>query len=302
MFMILALGIGIILLLPTPENAYHYTIIDKHRLLSGIKNPKIVFAGGSNVAYGIDSAKIQGELHIQAVNMGLNADIGLGRILYDISPFLNSGDILLIAPEYEHFTNLWNGSEGAYELIFGTRQYRLLWSPYFGIAKVNGFFNYLSAHLWDIIRWGFIQETITLPFLRNGFNEYGDYINHLEMENQLIISNSDLGTLNRTYSNYFFQLVDNFSIRGITVLLSYPSYEEQSFRNSARLIQELDAAFRANENLLVISTPESYCYPVNYFYDTPYHLNKEGRSVRTDQLIQDLQASDLFLNNPQFGK
>jgi len=83
-------------------------------------------------------------------------------------------------------------------------------------------------------------------------------------------------------------------MRGITIVLSYPCYEEQSFRNSTGFIQELDTAFRAKENLLVISSPESYCFPTNCFFDTIYHLNREGRAMRTDQLIQDLKASGLF--------
>ena len=99
---------------------------------------------------------------------------------------------------------------------------------------------------------------------------------------------------NQTYLSRFFLFIDDFSARGITVVLSYPCYEEQSFRNSAALIQKLDTAFRAKENLLVISVPPSYRFPADYFYDTYYHLNKEGRSVRTRRLIQDLQASGLF--------
>ena len=114
------------------------------------------------------------------------------------------------------------------------------------------------------------------------------------MENQPFVSSENLGIINRTYLKKFFQFVDDFTKRGITVILSYPSYEEQSFRNSAELIKEMDMLFRAKENLLVISTPESYCYPAEYFYDSYYHLNVEGRVVRTDQLIRDLQASGLL--------
>jgi hypothetical protein len=76
--------------------------------------------------------------------------------------------------------------------------------------------------------------------------------------------------------------------------LSYPSYEEQSWRNSAALIRELDKAFREKENLLVISRPESYCFPAYLFYDGNYHLNAEGRTRRTEQLLDDLRTSGIF--------
>jgi len=291
LFILLVTGSMLITLIPLPEDSYDLAIIDKHRILASTKSPKIVLAGGSNLAFGIDSEEIQNELHIPVVNMGLHGGIGLGRILDDISPFLNSGDILLIVPEYDYFINAWNGSETAYELIFDARRYQLLYSIYYGLPK--NFPHYLATHLR-----GIIQKTNNtsnpLAYSRYGFNEYGDYIKHLRMENQSFSSSGNLGSLNKTYLNHFFQLVDNFYRRGITVVLSYPCYEEQSFHNSAELIQELDMAFRTKRNILVISHPESYCFPVNYFFDGVYHLNSEGRSMRTSQLIQDLQASGLI--------
>jgi len=302
LFTVVLIGIFYILILP--ENAYNLSIIDKHRILADVESPKIVLAGGSNLAFGIDSAAIQDRFSIPAVNMGVHAGFGLGRILDDISRFLQTGDVLLIVPEYQHFTSYWNGSSAAYDLIFDARQYRLLWSSYYGLP--TGFSDQLSMRL-RIIRESLRNsiakiikqnekeaEANPLAYSRYGFNEYGDHIGHLGIENQPFSSSENLKTINQTYLKNFFRLVDNFTKRGITVMLSYPSFEEQSFHNSAALIQELDTLFRAKENLLVISTPESYCYPTEYFYDSTYHLNTEGRAVRTSQLIEDLQASGLL--------
>jgi len=309
---VLPLGTAIIFS-SLPENAYDLSIIDKHRILAGTKGPKIALAGGSNLAFGIDSAAIQDRFSIPVVNMGVNAGFGLGRILDDISRFLYTGDILVIVPEYSHFTDAWNGNGAAYELIFDARQYRLLWSPYYGLP--GSFSDQLSMRLDIVLRTikdrtkNSIEKIIKqneneqdeeettanpLAYSRYGFNEYGDYVKHLGMENQPFVSSENLGIINRTYLKKFFRFVDDFTKRGITVILSYPSYEEQSFRNSAELIKEMDMLFRAKENLLVISSPESYCYPAEYFYDSYYHLNVEGRVVRTDQLIRDLQASGLL--------
>ena len=276
----------LIILIPTlPENSYDLAIIDKHRILANTKSPRIVLAGGSNLAFGIDSAEIKKRFNIPVLNMGVHAGFGLGRMLDDISRFLHTGDILIIVPEYSHFTNNWNGTQVAYELIFDARRYRLLWSSYYRLP--SGFFSYISTHL-NAIKPG---PPNPLAYSRDGFNEYGDYVKHLGVKNQPFVSSESQGSLNQSYLKNFFRFVDDFNERGITVMLSYPCCEEQSFYNSAALIQELDMLFRAKENLLVISTPESYCYPVEYFYDTVYHLNMEGRLIRTNQLIQDIQAS-----------
>jgi hypothetical protein len=298
LFLLLATGIGIITFMQTlPEYSYNLAIIDKQRILANAKSPKIVLAGGSNLAFGIDSESIRHRFNRPVVNMGLHAGLGLGRILDHISPFLNSGDILLIAPEYSLFTNGWNGEGTAYEIIFDAGQYRLLWSFYYGWPTAN-FLSYSSAKFRMVLK-SFIsnknkKDINPLSYSRYGFNEYGDYVKHLEMENQPFDTAGNAGIINRTYLKHFFQIVDDFSKRGILVMLSYPCYEEDSFRNSVELIQELNTLFMAKENLLVISTPESYCYPVNNFYDTTYHLNREGRSIRTSQLIQDLQTSGLL--------
>jgi len=291
--------IGIIVFLPLPENSYDLAIIDKHRILVNTKSPKIVLAGGSNLAFGIDSAEIKNKLDFPVVNTGVHAGFGLGRILDDISRFLHTGDVLLIIPEYSYFTNLWNGDNVAYELIFDARQYRLLWSPYYKLP--SGFSQYLSRKhdiFKQTVRQSITQNENPLVYSRDGFNEYGDYVKHLGMKNRPFDSFESAGTFNRTYLNSFFRFIDDFTKRGITVMLSYPCFEEQSFSNSAALIQELDMLFRAKENLLVVSTPEAYCYPAEYFYDSAYHLNREGRAVRTGQLIKDLQESGLLPQSP----
>jgi len=292
LFIPLIVVIGIIFFIPLPKNSYDLVIIDKHHILANTRSPKIALAGGSNLAFGIDSAAIQDKFSIPVVNMGVHAGFGLGRILDDVSRFLNTGDVLLIIPEYSHFTDGWNGSDVAYELIFDARQYQLLWSFYYGLP--GNFLSYIGTHLSAIIQ----KLPNPLAYSRDGFNEYGDYVKHLGVENRSFVSSGKVGIINKTYLTNFFRLVDDFTERGITVVLSYPSYEEQSFRNSAALIHELDMVLRAKENLLVISNPESYCYAVEYFYDTAYHLNREGRAVRTDQLIQDLQASGLLSQIP----
>ncbi|MDR3343272.1 MAG: hypothetical protein LBT14_10910 [Treponema sp.] len=272
----------IIMMFPAPYNDYIQAIHDKHQRLINTTAPRIVLAGGSNLAFGIDSAALEKVLHIPVVNISIHAGIGLGRILDDIAPFLLPGDMLIIAPEYSHFTSEWNGNAAAYELIADTQNHLLL-------AHISRYG--LPAELSTYTKSKLLRLIPQQPaYSRDGFNEYGDYIKHLETENQPITPKEPLGTINTTYLSQFFRLVDSFTRRGISVIITYPSYEETSFRNSTALIHELDAAFRTKQNITVISSPENYCFPVDFFYDTVYHLNAKGRETRTAQLIQDLAS------------
>jgi hypothetical protein len=290
-------------LVPIPEYTYNFAIIDKHRILADTKSPKIVLVGGSNLAFGIDSAAIRNGFDTPVVNMGINAGFGLGRMLVDISPFLQRGDILLVIPEYAHFTTLWNGNSDAYQLMFNFRQFRLLWPSYYSLPTgLSRYFSDQARRLQDIIllnkRKNSQEDLQPETYTRDGFNEYGDYIKHLELEDKEFDSFSEKHLFNKSYFKHFFKLVDNFTKRGITVVFSYQCLEEQSFLSSAALIRELDIFLRTKENLKVISTPESYCLPKDHFYDNYSHLNALGRTVRTEQLIRDLQESGLFAQEP----
>jgi hypothetical protein len=273
-----------IILIPAPKNAYMQAMIDKHQRLANTEAPRIGLVGGSNLVFGIDSKAIQDALNLPVVNTGIAAGIGLGRMLDDVMPFLHTGDIIVIAPEYLHFTSEWNGSSAAYELIFDAHRYWLLVHPPLYGPPVD-FFVYAKNKLLSLIP----HPPNPLTYARDVFNEYGDYVKHLEQENQPITPTGPIGKIDTQYLSSFFQLTDHLIGQGIRIIISYPSYEEISFRNSAAIIHELDAAFRAKQNISVISSPDDYCFPANFFYDSTYHLNARGREIRTERLIRDLK-------------
>jgi hypothetical protein len=139
------------------------------------------------------------------MNASIHAGIGLGRILDDIAPFLQSGDTLVIVPEYSHFTSKWTGGSAAWELVSDTRHYSLLVSDTFIASEYQRF-----ASSWDgDSGTGLVSDTSRsflagatlyglptgfpeyaknkllaliprppnpLTYTRDGFNEYGDYI------------------------------------------------------------------------------------------------------------------------------
>jgi hypothetical protein len=273
----------IIILLPLPSDSYPLASIDKHRLLENTETPRIVLVGGSNLAFGIDSSLVQNAFNIPVINTAVQMGIGLGRMLDDLAPRLNSGDILLIVPEYEHFESAWNGSDAAYYLIFDAHQYRTLLNPH-----IYGFPTGISSYLRNKVPAMIRHHPNLFGHTRYGFNEYGDYVKHLTMENRQFTSpKKPLKNLEVHYLARFFALVDAFTVRGIRVLVSYPSLEEGAFLASETFIGELDAALRSGA-VTVISNPRDYAFPRCYFYDSIYHLNAKGRELRTARLIRDL--------------
>lgn len=72
-FLFLALTIGFLLhLSPQYLGNYQASLIDKVERLESIQEPKIVLIGDSNLAFGIDSERIEEAFGMPVVNMGLH--------------------------------------------------------------------------------------------------------------------------------------------------------------------------------------------------------------------------------------
>ena len=61
------------------ETGYLAASVDKHHLLVHQPSPRIVFVGGSNLAFGLDSGAIERSLGYHPVNMGLNLGLAACR-------------------------------------------------------------------------------------------------------------------------------------------------------------------------------------------------------------------------------
>ena len=80
-FLFLGIVVGVLLYLsPQYLGNYQASLIDKVERLESIEEPKIVLIGDSNLAFGIDSEKIEEGHGIPVVNMGLHG--GFGCLLY----------------------------------------------------------------------------------------------------------------------------------------------------------------------------------------------------------------------------
>lgn len=92
-----------ITMLPMEQDGYLQAYNKKCQLLEDTPSPRIIFVGGSNLAFGLDSQRIKDSLNINVINYGLHAGIGLKYMIDDISTYARKGDIIVFAPEYEHF-------------------------------------------------------------------------------------------------------------------------------------------------------------------------------------------------------
>jgi hypothetical protein len=73
------------------------------KLAEAIHDRKIIFIGGSNIRFGLDAAGLTRDLHMPVVNFGLHASLGMDVIADRAAHFIRPGDVVVFAPELSHF-------------------------------------------------------------------------------------------------------------------------------------------------------------------------------------------------------
>ena len=87
--------------------------IQKDSLLTNVKSPRIIFVGGSNLVFGLNSQIVKDSLKMNPINAGLAASIGLIYMMDDVLPYIRPGDVVVLAPEYQNYFGsfAWGGND-----------------------------------------------------------------------------------------------------------------------------------------------------------------------------------------------
>lgn len=276
------------------SEGYLAGIIDKHRLLGETPPPRIIFVGGSNVALGIDSDMVHREMGMRVVNMGVNAGVGLKFMLNEVRPSLRPGDVVVIIPEYEQFYGYRNGGTTLVETLSIYPE---------GIQYLD------SADQWLMVASQFpgFAQGLFLRFFkgfgsgnsfainRSSYNEYGDITAHLDQMTRVNVA--DLG-LSRPgeldFDDQAVSILNDFATFARThdakFLLIFPPLPAAQYDINRDQIEYAYTRLKAEADFAILGSPRDYLFPTSYFFDTVYHLNRQGRAARTEKLINALKT------------
>lgn len=282
-------------LTPIDEDAYIGAVKDKNKLLENAEKPKMVFIGGSNLAFGLNSEKLESKLDFDVINMGIHAGMGLKFIMNEVKPYIAEGDIVVVAPEYSHFYGTLNGDatlgqtlEYTPESIKNLDENQLI-SLFTNIPEFTRRDMQLTARLLlDSLDHGNV-------YFRSAFDENGDVITHLELDSidisefPLFSSEARLESVDQETIEFLNDYIEYCNNRSAQVYFSYPSIPKNRYEEHVDLIKGLEDKLNTELKCDVISTPENYVYGNEMFFDTVYHLNSKGREIRTLQVLNDLE-------------
>ena len=290
------------------DDSYLAAVLEKDRLIRNTPSPKIILVGGSNLAFGIDSKAIEDSLGLHVVNMGLYAKLGLKYMLAQVRPYIKAGDVVAVVPEYDQFY-------GDYSNGDQTLNTALLYAPpdripdfirSYSIVDVvlrprveNARRSFLRAFAAAVGREQmlFPQDTNAV-YNRRSFNQYGDAVSHLNKpgmnpDSIFVKRLPPLKEFNRGTLKDLNSIASRAKEEKAHAYFLFPSYIDRSYVINVAPIDSLRRKLVRGMNIPILGTPKDFVMNKEYFFDTRYHLNREGRDLRTSRMIQVLRDAGL---------
>jgi hypothetical protein len=282
---------------PVENSDYMAAIIDKHALLQNTIPPRIILIGGSNLAFGIDSKRIEDSIRLPVINLGLHGGLGLNFILNEAKLSAKPGDNVIISIEY--FLLL----EGIYGLQKNTAKYYPEANKYFShnyYIDLNSFlYEELPKNLQNNILQLVGQKLTIKPhsdtsavYSRGSFNVNGDMIRHLTQRLPEELRDRKKFIYEKWEGiNILNEFAEYAEINKIKVYFIFPNYPESEFKLNRNVFYRYASDLKEELNIKILNKPEDFVFADSLFYDSVYHLNKRGREKRTTLLIELLKLN-----------
>ena len=293
------LAVLTVALLWLPNPAVKRTMLgsleDRHAALAGAGTNRLIFVGGSNLGMGLDSARIATAFHRPVANTGISAGLGLRFMLRDAEHLARPGDIVVVAPEYEHFvSHLWLGDM---ELLAVVLDVCPETKSYLSFAQWARLTEYMPVYATAKIRNAAL-EAAGFPARagdgcgRRDYNEYGDIRTPALISPGIIRRPKRTGReqVNPAVLAEIVQFKNALAARGVRVVFLPPVLQESAFDAQQEIIADIQTCLAA-AGVPFLVPPARYRFDNRLSADTSYHLIRAGIHLRTTRVIEDLQTA-----------
>jgi hypothetical protein len=269
-------------------------IRDKNESLKKMDGGKIIFLGGSNLSFGLNSKEVSEAFQRPVINMGVHAGVGLEYIVNSSKPFVKENDIVVLAPEYENFYS--DNFYGEMELVSSVFDVHAEGKQYIGAKQWIFLLQYVPVYaakkIRNIVGLSFSKaDTSVNIYHRRSFNSYGDAFLHWSLPDQDFACARKLKGKEHTNPEvigFVADLKKYVTERKAKLIILPPVMEQQSFLNMEEVIRKIESDLKSAE-VAFVSDPAAYSYNRKYFFNSYYHTNKKGVDLRTAQVISDLK-------------
>ena len=268
----------------------------KYERLKETSGKRIVFVGGSGVAFDCDSALMDDFFpSYEIVNFGMYAGLGTKAVMDLSENYIHEGDIVILSPEQSEQTfsdyfngeYMWQAADGAFGML------RDLKSENF--EAMLGNFPRFALEKLNYVMKGQKPQTDSI-YQKKSFNTYGDI--ELDTCRENILPNGyDVNQKVRftedvvqpEFMDYMNDWAKRLEKKGAVVWYRYCPVNKLSVEDMDDLAA-YDVFLRQKLDFPVIGNPENSLMEAEWFFDTNFHLNQPGKEVNTVQLIRDMKA------------
>jgi hypothetical protein len=266
----------------------HSNLYLQNTLLVSTQSPKLIFTGGSNCLFGVDSEALEHALEIPVVDYCIQAGLPIGYLFREITPQVKQGDVVILILEYGFYSEVEN-PESVTSIMDSypvgiPAMLPEVWQNAPDIAR-----RLALRRVNRLVSSGQAGESV----FKHSYNRWGDGTYLLDYKDEIVIDeeNGTIPTENQITQNVLDQIQtfrQEVERLGGKVFISYPSMWNRQYDPQIMQAESLDRLLRSKFPGMVISIPGEYVYRKPLISNTSYHLNREGRTIRTDQLIVDL--------------
>ena len=155
-------------------------------------------------------------------------------------------------------------------------------------ADLNRIVNFTPRFLqmkMNALFLNFVPPNNTI-YHENAFNQYGDVISHLDIESSP--KNLDYNVFDLDYNMNTIDLINTFisQNKGLKTYTVFPSFIKSNYDIHQKEIEKLYMFINNNSTSKLLGKADSFVLPNKYFFDSVYHLNKEGRKIRSEKFAE----------------
>ncbi len=242
---------------------------------------KIVFVGGSNILFGINTKLIQDKLHIPVLNYGSHAGLG-NYIFYNAKKVLNKNDIVVLVLEYNYFADsiLVNDVLSLYVANYDKNYYSSLSLK----DKINLIF-YVLPHFSDYNK--------PKQFYKNVYsilNENGDVCSFRTSNNKSFRKPVELG-FKYSQNDDLLDFVDYCKKNNISVYAAAPNIYHSNFssKKEKKFFNEILLFYNQNDIPFWGTVEDGFFSDFADIYDTDYHLTTKSSIRRSEFFVEKLK-------------
>jgi hypothetical protein len=127
---------------------------------------------------------------------------------------------------------------------------------------------------------------------RSAFTERGDFVNHLDLPSRplALYTIADQQELNHDALHLLQDFQSAVQQQGAQAYLLYPVIAESfwTFGENRKAIETLNLAILRQNGIQPLTTPDASVWPDELFFDTVYHLTRQGRRLRSEMIAESL--------------